>query len=110
MSDLISRQSAIDALWKERQQLDDYMDEFLKKGLTALRAGTKAERNRIEEDIYIIKELPSTQAERKSGRWIEEPNCWYRCSQCGKHFTSILGHMGYNFCPNCGAEMERRSE
>ena len=52
--DCISRQQAIDALWKERQQLDDYMDECLKKGLMALRAGTKAERNRIEEDIEII--------------------------------------------------------
>ena len=59
--DLISRKAAIDALWKERQQLDDYMDECLKKGLAALRAGTKAERNRIEEDIEIIKDLPSAQ-------------------------------------------------
>ena len=60
-TDCISRKDAIDALWGEREKLDSYMDECLKKGLFALRSGTKAERNRIEEDIEIITRLPSAQ-------------------------------------------------
>ena len=39
------------------------------------------------------------------GRWIEEPNCFYRCSKCGEHYPSIKGYMSYNFCPNCGVDM-----
>jgi len=80
MSDLISRQVAIDKLWGEREKLDSYMDECLKKKLFALRSGTKAERNRIEEDIEIITRLPSAQPEQ---RWIQcserlpEKEGWY---------------------------------
>ena len=43
--------------------------------------------------------------ERKKGKWIDEPNCWYRCSYCKSHYPSIKGTMEYNFCPNCGADM-----
>lgn len=46
----------------------------------------------------------------KHGKWIEEPNCWYRCTNCGQHYPSIRGYMDYNYCPNCGAKMERSEE
>lgn len=42
----------------------------------------------------------------KHGKWIEEPNCWYRCTNCGQHYPSIRGYMDYSYCPNCGAKME----
>lgn len=64
MRDPIERQDAIDVLWKEREQADALMDEYLKNGYMALRADAKAERNRIEKDIAIIEELPSAQPER----------------------------------------------
>lgn len=44
-------------------------------------------------------------ADRIKGQWIEEPNCWYRCSHCGSHYPSIRKVMEYNFCPSCGAVM-----
>ena len=68
--DLISRQDAIDALWEKRQALNDIMDKYLQDDLLVLRQQTKTERNRIEEDINIIEELPSAQPERKKGEWI----------------------------------------
>lgn len=40
------------------------------------------------------------------GRWIREPNCWYRCSKCGSHYPSIADNMDYHYCPNCGVKME----
>lgn len=46
----------------------------------------------------------------KHGRWINEPNCWYRCSICGEHYPSISGDMKYNYCPNCGARMDEVEE
>lgn len=48
--------------------------------------------------------------DRKVGKWMAEPNCWYRCSNCGQHYPSIRGYMDYNYCPNCGAKMERSEE
>ena len=46
--------------------------------------------------------LPSE--EPRKGEWIDEPNCWYRCSHCGIHYPSIIGTMEYNYCPNCGSK------
>lgn len=38
------------------------------------------------------------------GHWIEHENC-YECSNCG--IIRAKGKTGlYNYCPNCGAEME----
>ena len=52
--------------------------------------------------------IPSVTPTRKKGKWIEEPNCWLRCSCCGSHYphTSIYTIRGSKYCPNCGAEME----
>jgi DNA-directed RNA polymerase subunit RPC12/RpoP len=41
----------------------------------------------------------------KHGYWIREPNCWYRCSECGSHYPSIADNMNYHYCPDCGAKM-----
>lgn len=29
-----------------------------------------------------------------------------RCTACGKKYN--LGHLDYNFCPNCGADMRKK--
>lgn len=57
-----------------------------------------------------ILDLPSIQPE--TGYWIEEPNCWTRCSCCGEHYpqTSIYGFIGSNYCPNCGTKMVESQE
>lgn len=90
MSDLISRQTAIDAV---RAFYDEYV--VYDNGRS------------IEE---ILSELPSAQSERKKGKWIPQFDKWgdyvtttegYKCSECGE-FDSTKD----NFCPNCGAEME----
>lgn len=55
------------------------------------------------EAYYAINNVPSAE---KTGEWIKEPNCMFRCSVCGEHYPSITGYMRYRFCPNCGAKME----
>ena len=57
---------------------------------------------------FVEDELPSVTPTRKKGKWIEEPNCWLRCSCCNSHYphTSINGVKGSNYCPNCGADMK----
>jgi Zn-finger nucleic acid-binding protein len=92
MDDLISRQAAI----KEFDSCETTPDGGID----------------VNYAIDFLNQLPSV--ERKKGHWIEEPNCWYRCSLCGSHYVgltfglvypSLRGCMDYNYCPNCGAYM-----
>ena len=62
------------------------------------------------DDTYVsnseLINAPTIDAvKHRHGKWIEEPNCWYRCSECGQHYPSMRGYMYYNFCPSCGADM-----
>lgn len=58
----------------------------------------------IVEDLCIKNE--PTIEERKKGR-IVNPTPYGECSECG---CLIDSRDGYNFCPNCGAKMERKEE
>ena len=124
-TDTISRQHAIDALWEKRQALNDYMEILLQDGKMQSRYLTKIERNRIEEDINIIEDLPSAQPApsqvaadiarivgnendmrviaqgRIRGHWIPVGGALYQCDQCG------AVSLKRKFCSDCGAEMDR---
>ena len=79
MSDLISREAALDAI------------EWTWAGKAAFDA---------------IKALPSALPERKAGRWIETKHDLYDyfiCSECRSGFTDGFQ---FRYCPNCGAKME----
>ena len=103
MQDLISRQAAIDAIRKIYDSV-----------------GILGEKWAVDKCQMAIKDLPSAQPERKTGKWIErkhgywsfvndkgERDGWipsYECSECrsgGWRNPEVM-----NFCPNCGARME----
>lgn len=98
MSNLISRQSAIDALkvayWdKEIQSAKD--DPCIVDAMT-------------DWAIRTIKELPS--ADRPTGEWNpyytkREHNHVFNCKLCGYTFIVLQGNDNMNFCPNCGVDM-----
>ena len=86
-----------ECLFKDHNSTEDYMGIGYNHG--------------VGDSIAIIKNLPTIEAEPvKRGKWIEEPNCWYRCSVCGQHYPSTRGYMYFNYCPNCGARMSEGSE
>ena len=59
-----------------------------------------------------IMRFPSAQPERKTGHWVKTAR-WgrvYYCDQCRNYldFDGVnAGRGSTNFCPNCGAKMER---
>ena len=94
MSDLISRQKALDGLKYE-----------MKYGAVIDQCG-------LDTAYDIIEDIPSAEPERKTGKWIEQDDGWdgtyYECSCCREPFTLIDGTPTdnlYNYCPNCGAKL-----
>lgn len=91
MDDLISRESAIDALILLQDHSD--MPEDWHKGISVA--------------ISCIYRVPSV-SERKKGKWIWDDE-GYHCSECWFHaHGNTLECMDgtYKYCPSCGAEME----
>ena len=94
MSDLISRQAAIEALKRAEALTRAFGYHFV---------------------IDTIRELPSAQPERKKGKWIYGEDEYgidgYHCDKCGFFVPWDYTHKfidfikDYHFCPNCGAYM-----
>lgn len=60
------------------------------------------------EAYMAIINLPSAE---KHGRWEDTIGGIY-CSECGDSWSEAreIEVRGYNYCPNCGARMERSEE
>ena len=110
MSDLISRQAAIDAV-KKNTCRRTFAEEQNCDGHVAWSA--EAVYSDVMEGALL--DLPSAQPERKTGKLIyESAYNWFRCNVCKKiyppeflqYFDSCQYQPGFNFCPNCGAKME----
>ena len=107
MNDLISREEAIDALWKALYEYEDKTEKKFQelKGLDVrdwIRHRIFVQ-NMSGIDIQTILNLPS--AEPKKGHWIEDCAC-SECGWCNEVESGFVGSTkGWNFCPNCGANM-----
>ena len=96
MSDLISRQAAIDALADMHCKSDEDGYVWI-----------------IRSDAWArIDALPSVTPKRKTGKWIDAviPNDngglpVQVCDQCNTFFPLAYTGGGHRFCPNCGADM-----
>lgn len=110
MSDLISRQAAIDAV-KFGITYAKVFNKSTGEAKELFKEGNKA----LNEAAERLKELPSIQPERKRGyvtysRYCEE--LWGKssiCSLCGASWQ-IADEGDDNFCPNCGAELGSDTE
>ena len=107
MSDLISRQAAIDE-WK---------NDF-KGYINAL----NMPRDDYKGIMEYIDEFPSAQPEIKTGRWIKptgmmppEHHGHYECSECGAWamrpwLRPWKGVVLTDFCPACGIQMRKEDD
>lgn len=110
MGDLISRQALQDAMYHEAFETDSDMQKW--------DSGCWIRYKMFEN---VVEALPSAQPEPIKGKWLERSvdvdgkksiEEWQsaKCSVCGRyHTTPFLYYFDdFNFCPNCGANMEGR--
>ena len=105
MSDLISRQDAIEVLDGGAELLRRVLDDLDIVGVE--RRKYKWGLELFESCISDMKELPSAEP-RKKGKWIQINAGYFdyvKCSQCGETLD-----WGKNYCPNCGADMNGGEE
>ncbi len=107
INDCISRQAVIDSFEAYAEMLRIVLDNTDIVGNEREKFAWGLEL--IESFISNIKELPSAQPERKRGKWIDNRDVSWMCSECGKWLDVLQGDVKMNFCPNCGADM-RESE
>ena len=116
MSDLIQRRAMIDKMRQHRALFCKNRIEFM-----ALSKDEKARVDEIDNCIADLINAPSTEPERKKGKWLDEKINSYTsrtyCSECGSSASFVYksddyyGNHAYgetvktNFCPNCGADM-----
>lgn len=94
MSDLISRQAAIKAIDNLPNCYNGYSDTYDKAYI-----------------IGTLEEVPT--AEPKRGRWEHRNIGGWHCSLCDEQapFWCMASTQNLsNYCPNCGARMERSEE
>jgi len=104
--DCISRQALIERINNAEENFKaDHMESIASDDGDPFVDGVLSGVFNIRE---MVAQAPSVTPTRKKGKWIEEPNCWLRCSCCNSHYphTSINGVRGSNYCPNCGADMK----
>ena len=112
MDDLISRQDAIDALWKALYEYEDKTEKQFQES-EDLDVGDWIEhrifvQNMSDIDRQTILNLPSAQPEPKKGTWVgvdDEPYDDWECDRFGEIVTDCGWDVFPNFCPNCGADM-----
>lgn len=96
MSDLISRQEALDTL-SAFVDLDEYYH------------GRKCENIPMLNVKRYLENAPSAEPERKTGKWkvhlYKLGRERYECSECTGRCD-----LEYDFCPNCGADMRGNDE
>lgn len=92
MDDLISRQAAIDFI-KDHSYPVRYDSNSIEQGMTL---------TGIEQ---ALNEIPIVQPEQKTGQWLINSDGYYPyCSICK---NEPQGRIMTDYCPNCGAKMEK---
>ena len=118
MDDSISRQDAIDALWKAMYEFEDKMEKQFSESDNLDVYDWIQHRifvqNMSDIDRKTILDLPSAKHEQNPGKWNFIGDNMFECTNCKVVYTTnqLNSLRNYDtdpyaprFCPNCGAKM-----
>lgn len=100
----IDADAVIQAMWLNLYHLEDEMEK--KHGLDPIERLNV--QNGFESALKAVVTFPSSEVvEQKKGKWIVTGTFddFLKCSCCG--YKKPWNEDIFNFCPNCGAEMEK---
>ena len=110
--DCISREATIDALWKALYEYENKTEkQFIDSDELDIADWSQHRvfvQNMSDIDRQTILNLPSVTPQPKVGKWnyVTHYARRYRvCSECNAEKEDDRA-TGWNFCPNCGADME----
>ena len=99
MSDLISRQAAIDALGERPVVWDEWTNEY-----------SLGQRNQYDSDLLAIETVPTIDPVKR-GRWEHRMLTSYPAKAiCVCNLCWQVMDREYFYCPHCGAKMERSED
>lgn len=116
MSDLIDRNSAVEAIEFEKVYMTAYKGSS--NGYVSEGNPFKQYNKGLDDAIKAINNLSSVYPKQMKGEWIDavlyhEPDDFewekVKCSSCKIFVTKPFFYYDdkYNFCPNCGAKMSK---
>ena len=109
--DLISRQAAMDALWKALYEYEGKTEKQFQESEDLDVRDWMAHRifvqNMNDIDRHTILNLPPI--EPKRGKWIRNDNGTYSCSVCHSWIPEEQHHYA-RFCLYCGSDMRGEEE
>ena len=101
MGDLISRQDAI-------SMIDDLIGGYIPIGTSTFKEGVVDGYMRAKSRLKTLPTIDPV----KHGKWspciVARNIDAIECSECGAKYPNMIRCMwmpGYNYCPNCGADM-----
>ena len=110
MSDLIKRSDAIEAI-----EIVDWYHQNKNKDMVSGANSDKHQAWYKADDVYkALEEVPS--ADRPQGEWLKfglgRGTRILFCTNCERRIEVPLsqGDSNYDFCPNCGAKMDKEVE
>lgn len=111
--DAISRQDAINALWKALYDYEDKTEKQFQESEELDVGDWIAHRifvqNMSDIDRQAILDLPSVRPKRKTGEWLPDNNNNYDeryiCSECKGNYKvdTCMGKPSWKYCPDCGS-------
>ena len=102
MDKLISQQAAIEAV-----EFGITYAKAIDIKTGEVRELFKESNEELTKAVERIKQLPSTQPERKTGHWILDRSGAYCCSNCMEPCAGyIMMKPRDNYCKMCGAKMD----